>query len=530
METKRYIESLLPSYAQKNATFQVITKFALKFNVDAMLEEIKVWIEKSLKVMENFGMVLKTIKKLGKLGFSVQRKIDFYQIILNFANDASKEALRLLLISELQEFGEIILHSLLKAENNNLDVLLGVLAQNMKSAEQARLSLDLLEKMVDSDQAEILCVFWREVVGLFNVIFDTYPDAESFRQAHICQNYIQSSRDKVTPTRISLELLRRTRCWRKFTQEDLLLLRQNPQVECWHFAEMVLDWISSSDTVTQGESYNQVLRSTQELRDSALTVLESKFEQAGLEAGLGDYRFCIQEAFDSIYSPMRGLPFWMENMRLTTFSWRPGYWCAKAMSLFLIFRTLEPLVIPPYQPDMMSREYYVQVIANIIKILFLAGSIWLFCHAQLIANSVTINTKHILCFALRRKELSLLAMNNSLTLYPYFGSIFRLFPFSNKADIKLMNVNGVAKFDFKMRRENRACHTYMVKYSSYFSKSSFISVFTQTHSEIMEIMTQQSREDPAQNRSNIVILWTFIELVRYYIFGDRRLDIRALSS
>ena len=311
----------------KNIIFQVITKFALKFSVEALLEEMIIWIETSFSFMENFGRVLKTIQILEQLGFSVTSKIDLYQTILNFSNNSSKERLTPLLIAEFQEFGEILMQSLLKAENNNLDVLLGAIAQHMNSAEQARLSIDLLNKVATSDQADILCVCWREVIHLIDKIIDVSEETETLKKVQICQNRIQSRRDKISPGRISLELLHRTRCWRKYSREELISLRQNPEVECWHFAEIVLDWISSN-SVNESEPYYQVLRNIHKLRELALTDLDSKLEHADLTVGILYYKLRIEDKFDSmIFSVVSRILFKIEA--ISSITWDPVGWFVK---------------------------------------------------------------------------------------------------------------------------------------------------------------------------------------------------------
>ena len=71
---------------------------------------------------------------------------DFYNTVMEFVNDSSKESLRILLDQEFAEFWMIILHTLFKAENNNLDILLTVMAEHMNSAELVKLSVSVVRR------------------------------------------------------------------------------------------------------------------------------------------------------------------------------------------------------------------------------------------------------------------------------------------------------------------------------------------------------------------------------------------------
>ena len=534
----------------KNIVFQVITKFALKFNVEALLEEIFMWIEKSFSFMENFGRALKTIQRLEQLGFSVTSKIDLYQTILNFSNNSSKERLTPLLIAEFQEFGEILMQSLLKAENNNLDVLLGVLAQHMNSAEQTRLSINLLNKVATSDQADILCVFWREVVHLIDKIIDVSEEMETLKKVQICQNRIQSRRDKISPERISLELLHRTRCWRRYSQEELISLRQNPEVECWHFAGIVLDWISSN-SVNEGESYYQILRNIHKLRKLALTDLDSKLEHADLTVGILYYKLRIEDKFDSMIFPVVSRILFKIGAILSI-TWDPVGWFVKLVALCLIIFISTLLVITPNQYDMngfvnsflisvknlftgtVSEKYGELLIIKLFFVLpVLAGSVYLFRYPHSIINGFISCFTSRICVAFCKEDIISLfdtAGSSTLKVNPYFDSMKRFLP-GLEAELKLSNINGMASFELKKTRGpgvNQICHTYMVNYFSYWDYL-FVSIFTKTHNEVMDILKNEARRHREQNGWRMI--WTFLKrLIFYYGLGARKLDVRAISS
>ena len=54
-----------------------------------------------------------------------------------------------------------------------------------------------------------------------------------------------------SPPLISLELLQRTRCWRRYSTQQLELLKSNENVRSCHFYEIVLDWIDHRNPTWQ---------------------------------------------------------------------------------------------------------------------------------------------------------------------------------------------------------------------------------------------------------------------------------------
>ena len=453
---------------------------------------------------------------------------DFYITVIEFVNDSSKESLRILLDKEFTEFGMIILHTLFKAENNNLDVLLTVMAEHMNSAELVKLSVDLLKEMVESDQADILCVFWPEAIELFDTIIDSCEDRETLKDVHICQKKIRFLKDRVTPERISLKLLRRTRCWRRYTKDELTSLRLNPEVECWHFAEIVLDWINSSYTVTQGKSYSHVLQNVENLRDLVFKDLDSKLEEADLTTAWYDYMDQVKNKFREDTGQSTRLIFIHLNQICKQINFKgigshgPRVLARQIICLIirilvigLLLLVLTVLVITPNHRDIerfvLSYAKTIQKTINgelpgemlfvgLVKMMLLEVMIFCLLALGFPFRQVLPGKKLGIKLAFREHEIFLLAKAATLKLSPYYGSIFRFFPY--RAKVKILNEDGMRNFEIKnaqyAEKDYRICHTFISHRESNSSRNIFYSLFTHTYGEVLNFLNEKCQKDIEQ--------------------------------
>ena len=231
-----------------------------------LLEEIGKWFRNTLN-SENFGKTLNMIHKLKKLGFSedeLSSKISLTPAVIEFVNNSSREEFTDLLSDHFDNMNLIILKALFSGENNHFDILLGILSDKMNSEEHCELILQLFSNMLESKHSEVLCVFSSEVNLVIEQIESVSPRKERLGPAVkflAALNKLKTDRGMGTPRTISLELLHRTRCWRKYSLSQLRSLKDNMNIRCFHFAEIVLDWTEQIEPlpVIVGELWNLVL-------------------------------------------------------------------------------------------------------------------------------------------------------------------------------------------------------------------------------------------------------------------------------
>ena len=407
---------------------------------------------------------------------------------------------------------------------------------------------------MESDQADILCVFWPEAIELFDTIIESCGDRETLKDVHICQKKIRFLKDRVTPERISLELLRRTRCWRRYTKDELTSLRLNPEVECWHFAEIVLDWIISSDIVTQGKSYSDVLQNVKNLRELVFKDLDSKLEDADLSASWYDYMDQVKNKFREDTGQSTKLFFIrLEQIRKQMNFKEIGSHgprvlvrqivCLTIRLLFigLFLLTLILLMITPLEcsdPEQLVRSYADTIQKTINGELsddMISSGIF-----KMLLLLIMIDFGVIMCAPLHRvlpgkrigiklafleHEVILLSKSATLKLSPYYGSIFGFLPY--RAKVKILNENGMGNFEIKnaqyAEKDYGICHTFISHRESNSSRYIFYSLFTHTHGEVLNFLNEKCQEDIEKcNEENK----PSIRFSRY--FEKRKLEICTL--
>ena len=201
---------------------------------------------------ENFGRMIDMMHMLKALGFSEENLADnipltgLDQVVTEFVNNSSREKFTDLLKAEFKELDMIILKALFRSENNHFDILLNTLAEKIETEEQCLIIIELLENMLtEENQAEFICVFSPEVNILIEKMESDILSERNVRAAFRIHSALRQKSDAEigSPRLISLELLHRTRCWRRYSVNQLKSLQSNENVRSWHFAEIVLDWI-----------------------------------------------------------------------------------------------------------------------------------------------------------------------------------------------------------------------------------------------------------------------------------------------
>ena len=501
---------------------------------------------------------LKPLKKLGFLLESMNKRINLQKIILDFVNDLSEEHLKALLTAEFNEHRDIMMHILFKAEIDHMDIFLSVLAPDINSAKVARLTIDLLNNMVTSDKAEILCLFSSEVQEVVDKIEDNSTNNETLKKITAFQKSLNSIRDKVTPERISLELLRRTRFWRRYDVEDLKLLRQNPNLECWHFAEILLDWKRChkcygcmehlnmdkmedciklrNDCIQDLMSYTKVGSSDyasylrDELRNSETLLTMALYK-------LEIFRYPLKEMiFKSIE---RLIVMTISLFMITIFislamtspqpSDIPSFICA----LELIMCSLKRFEMPPQLSFISNLETW----HRFIYISFLCIFTYIFVIRDplfsLAFNALRQHCKASVCVAFRERESSLLINSDTVKVTPYFDSMLYIYDSSYQANVRLLNVNGMMEVEIKNALTDEdydICHMYMIYgYNPLQSKKGFVSIFTNTYREIIKFLKKDFERcsecgvDHSTKSANSIDY-------KYYLFGARQFKICTISS
>ena len=494
----------------------------------------------------------------------MNKKIDLQKIILDFVNDLSKEHLKALLTAEFNEHRDIMMHTLFKTEINHMDVFLSVLAPNINSAKVARLTIDLLNNMVTADKSEILCLFSSEVQEIIDKIHDTESACtETLKKIHSFQKSIDSIREKAAPHRISLEMLQRTRCWRTYSLEKLTLLRQNPNVECWHFAEIVLDWIcincpNNCDNVTYNQ--RQVIIEKDEfdevsyqLRKMCFDDLNSKSNEAE-HSGFSHYKHRIELRFNRCYTS--SFNYWYGILRMPTFKQLTAgiFLILFAAILFYIIIYMTVFCERPdsdFQVCLISKWISdLKRVTSILLNLDVYGMIALMTSTVIFMIIVrhpiyyikTFMLKSRISFAFREEEIFALAKSMTVRLTPYFHNSLIYFPF-HQADVRILNVNGMGKVDVKNAFKDTdfgICHTYMIFYDTFFWSKylpiqyKFFSVFTNTYAEIVKELKYQSNSKCArcfhQECPNTRPRQRTSKNISYYVFGISELKIGTILS
>ena len=454
-------------------SFQVITTFALKFDIVPLIEEINCWFKFNLKT-ETFGRTLKTIHMLGKLGFSEEsltNKIKGTQIVLVLVNNSSKESFKHLLMATVTEeeeqslvgeFDEIILNALCKAGNNHLDVLLDFLVNKIDSNEKFKIVLGLFETIRKSDEADILCVFWSEVNEVIDKIVTLTDSSDTeillLKSAHACRKSIMdlSKTECASPKKIRLELIRRTRCWRKYSVDDIKLLEKNNNLKCWHFAEIVLDWIH-----VQGADFSTDFETIGELRRMANNGIMNYLKDNPNTLGVCNYSIEIVNAFDRLDLPIRifrrRVLKYLDNCLKS-----PSHFACCILIIFaLIVGILGTYVLilsyPVFLMAAVINIVYDQVDKEVNGVLIILTAIpfilvgiyfvYHYHYPTLVFSNLFSFTN--ICISLDVQNiLKLTNASNIVKINPYLRYILWFLPFL-RAELQLFNLNGMVEFDLR---------------------------------------------------------------------------------
>ena len=508
-------------------SFQVITTFALTFDIVPLIEEINCWFKFNLKT-ETFGRTLKTIHMLGKLGFSEEsltNKIKGAQIVLDLVNNSSKESFKHLLMAIVTEeeeqlfvgeLDEIILNALCKSENNHLDVLLDVLVNKIDSNEKCKIVLGLFETIRKSDEADILCVFWSEVNEVIDKIVTLIDSSDTeillFKSAHACRKSIMdlSKTECASPKKIRLELLRRTRCWRKYSVDNIKLLDKNNNLKCWHFAEIVLDWID-----VQGPDFSADFETIGELRKMANNSIMNYLEDNPNTLGLCNYSIEVIKAFDRKDPPGRIFlrrvkqylfkvnvlksPSHLACCILIIFAFIVGI-CGISVYIVLypsyFVYTVFGNVLNLIDNTLIDQEDYAVFITLTAIPFILVGIFKVFhYHYPTLVFSNLFSLTNVRISLDKQNMLKLTNASDVVSINPYLRYILWFLPFL-RAELQLLNLNGMVEFDLRNshRETNYNISHWYIKSNEYDSR--LFSTFTATHSELLKFFDKNS-EIPA---------------------------------
>ena len=432
------------------------------------------------------------------------------------------------------------------------------MVDKVDSNKRCKTVLNLLGKILKSDEADVLCVLWSEVNAVIDKIMTISSDTKILKLAHAFTKSMKhlSQIRNVSPPKIRLELLRRTRCWRRYSADEIMWLHQNPNLKCWHFAEIVLDWVKVNETVNY-----MIFDKLKELVNNDLNSVLSK----NLSPGFYDYSVHIKETFNKIHIsdvPCYYFFQWMINLlnlmvglKLNKLSvrnvWRRYrnpvrltvsiickyiFLCiAVNLGLFLYKLVVEHNDKLRYTCDYNtdgSSICYPQLgpleAILIFIFLFLLYKVLRYSSLMIIpclrASGVINLFQWTVYIALGKRNILRLADSSIVTIHPYFKSILRLLPFF-RAELKLLNLKGAIVFDLRNPHwETDYCisHCYITYYgNTWFDGSEFVSTFTNTHGELVKFLNSWS-EVPMCNK----IFSDFC----YYLCGCSSLQIRALSS
>ena len=486
---------------------------------------------------------------LGKLGFSEESltiKIRRTQIVLDLVNNLSKESFKhllvatiikeeeQLLVADFDDFDEIILNGLCKSENNHLDVLLDVLVNTFNkidSNEKCKIVLGLFETIQNSNEADMLCVFWSEVNEVIDKIMTVSSDTEILKSAHACQKSIMdlSKTECASPKKIRLDLLRRTRCWRKYSVDDIKLLDKNDNLKCWHFAEIVLDWIDE-----QGPDFFTDFETIGELRKMANNGIMKYLRDNPYSSGLCNYSIKIIEAFDRLdhqcrIGCRRVKQNWLKVFSPINFLKSPSHFVCFILSLFaLIFYilgTLTLLLLLGWQL-FVHRDEEIGIFITVAAIIFILVGVFYVIHYPTLAFSNLFNLTNVRISLDTQNILKLTNASDVVTINPYFRSILWFLPFL-RAELQLLNLNGMVEFDLRnSHRETNynISHWYITYNDSYTHYSRLFSTFTATHSELLKFFTKNS-EIPARSNINCCFCCCWI----CYCFRNIKLQVRTIT-
>ena len=490
-----------------------MTTFGLQFSIDPLLEEIGKWF-KSILNTDNFGKTVNMIHKLKKLGFSEElltSKISLTPAVIEFVNNSSREDFINLLTAEFVELDMVILKALFRGENNHFDILLNTLAEKIETEEQCEIILDLLQVMLSYVHPEIPCVFSFEVDNVIEKMKSIFSNNEvlllsAFKfLAHL--NKLKSA-GLGTPRCVSLEVLQRTRSWRKYSLKQLQSLKDNENIRSWHLAEIVLDWIEETDPPRE---------TVCELRELVLLKLDNDVSRSPYPQYYR-YRYAIDADFKRL-------------------SHRVGNDLRNIVGNIVDF--IRPCV-----------GY---VLSNLNSILLVAGVAWFWLiepsESLLTINGGTVilglfilNFFKELCFgafqflyrwnvsiSVRKEEIKGLVDSCKVPVkvkaYSSELSIIRILPFCY-CDLQLVkNINGIGTLNIKnscWNTDYRIQHWYMRAQYDGVDKP-FYSVFTHSHSEIVAFLNKRYEQSPKDLFSRCS------RLLVYYLFGWSPINLCTLN-
>ena len=504
------------------------------------------------------------IHKLKKLGFSEERLATLINVFIDFVNNCSKDKFTELMSTELNEIDMVILKALFRGENNHFDILLKSLADKIDSDEHCEIILDILKNMLLSEQVEVLCAFSSEV-NLVIMQIQFLSSSEKSLKAAIrvlaALNEMKSDRGIGTPRFISLGLLQRTRCWRRYSFADLKLLNGNPNVECWHFTEIVLDWLKSHHE--QNDDYMKNLNCSREMINDRINSNINKNEFISLE----EYRDIISEELDYLFSNTQE-SFVQNYRRLYS---ELGFWKFCGRVICDVISSVARATILIIKTFFLSGNWLIP-----IGFFFLAVILNLVCHfvkytserlpesdtgllkscilitivfsvLTFLSVALIVNREKIMMFFINivdnlrsyKKKVEIRLLKERVddfvgsSVFPLklkpICELRELVFFKQYAELKLLNKNGMAEVDLKgpyIALCYPVCHWFLRPYFLDYDKSErpFYSLFTNSHSEIVQYLKERNE------KLSSGFLSKYRMLLVHYLVGRSPLHICTLSK
>ena len=451
------------------------------------------------------------IKKLTTLGFSEEeltKRISLTTAVLEFINNSSREEFTNLLSVEFDNLSLVILKLVFRGDINHFDILLNEVVDWMNSEERCEIILDLLERMLLSKHAEVLCVFTSEVNSVIEKMECVSSSSERLGTAvrFLAALKRKSDRGIGTPRHISLTLLRRTRCWRNYSLDQLQYLKDNENVRSWHLAEVVLDWIE------QKEPWRETIY---DLRSLVLGTIDADVNKSPYPQYYR-YRYEIDAEFKRLCQ--RAGSDRSVLQRILDFL-RPavGYVFSNLNSILLFTGIVWFWLVEPSDSLLTvngGRAIFALFVVNYFKVLCFGAAQFIFKW----------NVKISVCKEGIKKLANSYEVPVKLKAYSSEGSVIRLLPYFYR-DVQLVNYSGMGYFKIRntyWSKDYHIKHWYMKAYFDGVEKP-FYSVFTHSHREIVDFLNKRYEQSPKGYFNR------FLRSLVYYLFGWAPISICSLN-
>ena len=469
------------------------------------------------------------MRKLTALGFSedeLTSTLSFKTTVTEFFNNSSRDNITMLLSNNFNELNLLVIKMLLNKDNNHLDIFIGTLADNITSEDECELILGFLQRMISSAEAEVLCIFSPEVSSVIEKIESLTSSNSTLRAAFKLFTELKRKSDEGlgSSRSISLELLLRTRCWRKYSLKQLQRLQKNENIKPWHIAEIFLDWIE----IRKPSKETVVL-----LHKKVVDLLDINADKYHLHR----YRFEIDDHFKRLLNgPSRNynelivcIFVFLNSSSLVVLALYYSYdsWITLVINDYTVIYFLILLKLALSVPFVLLGvlKFFLTNPCCVFFLRFMMGRMWLevldsayyFCKQLFRPWNVLISV--------REEDVQKLNNSDRVSTIAFFNEHIniRYLP-SFRCDVQLVNHHGMGKFNIEKcywKKDSDIKHWY-IKTRFTNSGRSFYSVCTNSHCEIVNIFNQQC-EHLSQR-----LFFRFYRRFVYYLFGWSSISLCTL--